>query len=93
MKWHTYDPNWLIELAKSQCSDKHWLHAALSKCTRYLKESNAYYYFIPCNNPNKQNSEWQFDSNIMLECPKNGTVILDILKGQRVGGIEFFNRI
>ena len=87
MKWKTYDPSWIVELAKSQCSDKDWLQAALSKCTSYLEESNAYYYFVPCENPNEKNSEWQFDTNIMLECPLNGTIILDILKGQRVGGI------
>jgi hypothetical protein len=34
-------------------------------------------------------SQWQFEENIILEDPERGDLVLDILKGQRVGGVEF----
>jgi hypothetical protein len=40
-------------------------------------------------NANKPGAEWQFERSIVLEDPKEGELVLDILKGNRVGGIEF----
>jgi hypothetical protein len=34
-------------------------------------------------------SQWQFDENIILEDLERGDLVLDILTGQRVGGVEF----
>jgi hypothetical protein len=38
-------------------------------------------------------SEWQFDHNVILTDETEGTLVLDILKGNRVGGIEFLKRL
>jgi hypothetical protein len=45
------------------------------------------------DNPNKAGSEWQFETNILLEHPSEGTLVLDVLKGQRIGGVETIDRI
>jgi hypothetical protein len=45
------------------------------------------------DNPNKAGSEWQFETNILLEHPSEGTLVLDVLKGQRIGGFETIDRI
>ena len=88
MEWGPYDPSWLVELAREQYPDKPWLIEALEKCTRYLK-SNNHIYFVSPENPNKAESEWQYDMCLSMTSPKEGWLILDILKDNRVGGVEF----
>ncbi|MCX8532263.1 hypothetical protein [Chryseobacterium luquanense] len=56
-------------------------------------KNKAYYKFVDSTNANKQGSKWQFKDNIILEHPKYGTLILDILKDDQLGGIEFFKFI
>ena len=53
-------------------------------------KSKAYYRFVSSKNANKPGSEWQFHDNIILEHEKHGTIILDILENNRIGGIEFY---
>jgi hypothetical protein len=43
--------------------------------------------------PNQKGSEWQFDENIILEHETEGTIVLDVLKDGRIGGIEFVSQI
>ena len=83
-----YDPWWLVELAEEQLPEESWLSEALRKCTR-ASGSPPYIHFVSACQPNKPNSEWQFDMNLSLEHPEYGELILDILKGHRVGGVEF----
>jgi hypothetical protein len=78
-----------VKIAIEQISDRPEIIKALSECTNGLKESRAYIYFVNGDNPNQPNSEWQFEENITLEDKINGTIILDILKGNRIGGMEF----
>jgi len=93
MKWKSYDPAWLVELAGQQMPDEPWLAEALKNCTNYCKESRAYIYFVDPSNPNKPGSEWQFKENITLEHPKEGDLVLDILMDGRVGGVEFLSKL
>ena len=93
MQWKPYDPTWLIALAKAQYPQEAWLHQAFAVCTRCLKRSKAYYYFIPADKPNQPGSPWQISHNMRLEDPQEGTIIVDILVGNRVGGIEFLDRL
>ena len=53
-------------------------------------ESKAYYRFVSSENANIPGSEWQFHDNLVIEHQKYGTIILDILKNNRIGGIEFY---
>ncbi len=87
-KWETYNPEWLVDLAKDQIPDKPEIISALSNCVKAKRESRAYIYFVNADNPNQPNSEWQFEENIMLVDKKIGTIVLDVLKGNKIGGIE-----
>ena len=91
--WETYDPTWLVELARERLPEELWLQAALSVCRRAWKASPAYMNFVNPQNPNMPGSEWQFETNIVLEHPTEGELVLDILKGRRVGGVEFISKI
>ena len=93
MKWEKYNPDWLVKLAEKQLPKEKWLHEALKQCTEYSIESELYNYFVPSENPNKPGSKWQFDKCISLEDPKEGSLVLDILKSGQVGGIEFLGRM
>jgi hypothetical protein len=93
MKWESYDPTWLVELAQATCADAPWLAAALRRCTRVARESRAYLYFVNPADANGPGSEWQFAENILLEHPIEGSIVLDILTDRRVGGVEFLSRL
>ena len=88
--WVAYDPTWLVALARDQ---RRALAPALSQCTRALVESRAYIYFVPGDGANQPGSEWQFDRNEVLHDPKEGELVLDVLKDGRIGGIEFLARL
>ena len=87
--WEPYDPTWLSELARVQARETPWLADALGQCTRHARESRAYIYFVNPVAPNQPGSEWQFEGNVMLFDNREGELVLDVLKGQRVGGVEF----
>jgi hypothetical protein len=91
--WEPYDPTWLVDLAREQVPDEPWLPTALAACRRAWRKSPAYTYFVNPRNPNMPGSEWQIETNIVLEHPTEGDLVLDILKGQRVGGVETTSKI
>lgn len=94
MKWEPYDPGWLVDLARASCPDEPWLQPnALSRCTFCYWDSRAYAYFVAPTDPNQPGSEWQFEKNVLLEHPREGTLVLDILRDRRVGGVEFLKRL
>ncbi|MBD0404974.1 hypothetical protein [Flammeovirga sp. EKP202] len=83
----------IIALLKEQEPEREDLIEDLqnSKIRKWLIQP--YVYFISAEKPNQIGSDWQFDENIVLEHETEGTIILDILKGGRVGGIEFIDQI
>lgn len=87
--WKPYNPQWLIELASTQLHDNQKIIDALSNCVKAKQESRAYIYFVNGENPNQPKSEWQFDKNIILKDKKEGTIVIDVLKNGKIGGIEF----
>ena len=93
IKWEAYDPDWLVQLAKEEIPEELLIIENLKKCTSCFKESKAYYYFVESKNPNHPNDNWQFDRNVMLHSKKKGIIILDILKEDQIGGIEFLSRL
>jgi hypothetical protein len=86
--WETYDPGWLVALAEAQYPDEPWLAEALRACTRARPESRAYVHFVDPRGP-----IWRFAGNLMLQSREHGTLILDILEGQVVGGVELLDRL
>ena len=93
MDWQLYDPTWLVRLAEEQKPEESWLPEALRKCIIYSKESVAYYHFVSPMNANKSGADWQFKTNIYLNSKTEGWIVLDILEGNRVGGVEFLEKI
>ena len=91
--WQSYDPSWLVELAREQLPEATWLSDALAACTRFCSYSDAMIYFVDPARPNEPGSAWQFDTCVELESPVHGWLVLDILKGGRVGGVEFVDNI
>jgi hypothetical protein len=91
--WEPYDPSWLVELAESVKAEEPGLADAFRRCTRCLTESRAYIYFVDPRNANRTGSEWQFDRNVLLESHREGTIVVDVLAGGRIGGIEFLSRL
>ena len=91
--WEPYDPAWLVNLACNQIPDEPWLAAALEDCRIAWRQSPAYTCFVDPTNPNEPGSKWQFETNITLEDPSEGTLVLDILKNKRIGGYETLSKI
>ena len=89
MKFTDYDPTWLVKLAEEQYLAEKWLAESLKECTRYCRQSDAYYYFMDPKNANKPGAEWQISENIILKHDTLGEIVLDVLKNKKIGGIEF----
>jgi hypothetical protein len=88
-----FEPRMLIEAVRKQAPEFPWLPDALMKCGRGEWESRAYVTYVSQSNPNQPDSDWQFQTNIVLSHDTLGMVVLDILKGNRLGGIEFVDKI
>ena len=90
--WKPYDPAWLVELAKAQHPEEAWLPAALAACTMARQESAAYIHFVSPADPDELSSEWQGQTDLILKHPTEGELV-DILEGNRVGGVEFLAKL
>lgn len=95
IEWVSYDPSWLVKLAEAQKPSNKWLSESLRKCTKAIKVSldTPYLYFVDNTNANKDGSDWQFKTNVTLDSEEEGWLILDILQDNKVGGVEFYNRL
>ena len=78
-----FDPGRLVELARAQHPDRPWLADALARCTGGCREGRAYVYFVEPDDP-----AWVFEENVVLE-DRGGDVVVDVLRGRRIGGAEF----
>ena len=83
----------LLNLLKSEIPNQKELISFVEKIKVENWKSRAYVYFINPQNPNQPNSDWQFEENLILESKKYGTLILDILTDNRIGGVEFYNNL
>lgn len=88
-----FDPRMLIDDARTQVPELSWLPAALASCGPGTWESRAYVHYVPPIDPNQADSKWQFEANVVIDHSVLGVVVIDILKGNRIGGIEFVDRI
>lgn len=83
----------IIELLRDQHPGRTDLIEHLESANDNLKwTKNGYIELVPADRPNEKGSEWQFDENLLLEHDEFGTIILDVLKDGRVGGIEFWRK-
>ena len=88
-KWKDYDPAWLVRAAKQVIDEYPWLPEKLNECVSAKMESRYYTRFVDAKNPNQPGSDWQFRENITLDETEHGEVVLDVLEGNRIGGVEF----
>lgn len=93
MDWKAYDPAWLVDWVRANRADLGWVADALARCTRATEGGRAYLYFVDPADANQPGAEWQLAENVMLEHPREGTLVLDVLEGRRIGGIEFLGRL
>jgi hypothetical protein len=93
MEWKPYDPTWLVEWVRENVPGEPWLPDALARCTRAAWESRAYVYFVDPANANRPGAEWQIADGLTLEHPQEGTLVVAVLTGRRIGGIEFLRRL
>src|SRR3982751_1499459 len=88
-----YNPDALVRLATSQHADKPWLAEALARCNVVVKRTEVIIHFVDPTNANQPGAPWQFDGSLWLEDPAEGNLVVDILKGGRVGAVEFYDRL
>lgn len=83
----------LVEAVQDQAPEFGWLAKALCNCETGEWESPAYVGYVSRHHPSQPGAEWQFETNVVLHHKEFGTVVLDVLKGNRLSGIEFVDRI
>lgn len=84
---------WIIELISEQKPERTDLIQQLNRIGKRTWERQAYIYFVSGFEPNQDGSEWQFEESIVLHHESGGTIVLDVLKDGRIGGIEFLSQI
>lgn len=93
MEWESYDPAWLVEWVRANRPDLPWLPDALARCTRAAWDGRAYLCFVDPADANQPGSAWQWEGNVTLERTPEGTLVLDLIAGRRVGGMELMRRL
>ena len=88
-----FDPKMLIEAALRQATALTWLPEALANCGVGTWESRAYVHYVEDADKSKPGSPWQFEKSVVLSHESLGMVVLDVLSEDRLGGIEFVDRI
>lgn len=83
----------IIELIKEQEPERLDLieQLEISEKKKWIRQP--YIHFVSAERPNQLGSEWQFEENIVLEHETEGTIVLDVLKDGRIGGVEFVSQI
>ncbi len=92
-RWKKYDPTWLIRASAYRFHEYPWLEVALTQCIRAKERNDWYTYFVNGSRPNKAGSEWQFQESITIENTPNGDIVIDVVRSNRVGGVEFLSRV
>ncbi len=84
---------WIIDLIKEQEPNRLDLIEQLKNSKRKEWIRQPYISFVSGKRPNLPGSEWQFEENVVLEHYREGTIVLDVLKDGRIGGIEFVSQL
>lgn len=77
-----------MDLAEARYPAEEWLTRALAACRTVLAPTTLYIHFVDPKSP-----AWRVSKNITLESPQHGTLVLDIIEGDSVGGVEFVDRV
>ena len=94
IEWTPFDPSWLVKLAREQSPKEKWLSQALAECTHIMPSANeATIYFVNPINANEPNAIYQFKGNTTLYSPTKGWLILDVLKGNKIGSLDYYDKL
>ncbi len=93
MKTIYFNKQILIDLLENQNPIQTNLITQLKemKAKRWLKKP--YIRFVNDKNANQKGAEWQIKESLELEHSTEGTIIIDVLKDGRIGGIELLNEL
>lgn len=83
----------IVDLIKEQVPERTDLIMELQKLKSKKWIRQAYISLKKLYDSNELDSDWQFDENIVLEHDTEGTIVLDIYKNGKIGGIELINQI
>jgi len=83
----------LIEDARAQAPQFPWLPEALACCDTGTWESREYVRYVTSSDPNQPKSQWHFKTNVVINHRHFGMVVIDILQGDQIGGIEFVDSL
>ena len=92
-KTATFKKQWIIDLIKEQDPERFDLIEQLESLEVSEWFRQGYVRFVSSVRANQAGSPWQHQECVELEHPTEGTIILDVLKDGRIGGIEFLNYI
>ena len=92
MLWTQFDPTWIANAVRENYPEEKELLNDILKCTSCIVQSDSYTYFVDSTNANRPGSKWQFLRSFKINNTPCGNVILDVLKGKKLGGIQFLNK-
>src|SRR5687768_12167991 len=89
--WKPYDPAWPVRLARLRMPCDVSLPHGLARRALARRKSDRYFHFVGEGHPDPASRDWDFVWTEVLENagfgPAKGDVAVDVLEGNRVGGI------
>jgi hypothetical protein len=79
----------LIELVMEEHPDRQDVILSLQNSSGGYWSNKAYYQFVDSAHANQTGAEWQHEDCLLVKV----VIVIDVLKGGRIGGIEFLNLI
>lgn len=90
----SFDIASLVPILLEKYPDCEWIKSQLKNSNIVKWQSAAYCYLVePSDQPNTKGSTWQFKHNLDISHPDFWIVVIDVLKGNKIGGIEFVGNI
>jgi hypothetical protein len=83
----------IIKLVQEQKPNRQDLIQALEKCSGGQWTGNGYFQFVSSKDSNQPSSGWQNRECVVIEQKGKGDIVIDLLKDERIGGIEFLDLI
>lgn len=83
----TYNPAWLVALAKEKLPGLPRIATALQECILCQRESEGYLRFVYPQHPTRG----KVSSTILLHDATHGNIIIDVLDNGSIAGIEFLD--
>lgn len=93
MIWTEYDPTWIANAVRATYPEETELLQDILTCTSCIVKNEKYTYFVDATNSNRPGSKWQFLQSIKILKTACGPVVLDVLKGKKLGGVEFLGAV